>query len=40
MEFEEILELISEDKRTYSIPILYIAQLIIVVTDLFRLEKR
>jgi len=38
--FEDIIEVICEDERTYSIPILYIVQVIIVVMESFRLEKK
>jgi hypothetical protein len=40
MGFEDLVELICEDERTYSIPILYITQLLIVILDLFRLERK
>ena len=38
--FEDIIETICKDKRTHPIPILYVVQVVIVVTDLFRLESK
>ena len=38
--FEDIIESICKDKRTHSIPILYVVQVVVVVTDLFRLENK
>ena len=38
--FEDIIETICKDKRTHSIPILYVVQVVVVVTDLFRLESK
>ena len=38
--FEDIIETVCKDDRTHSIPILYVVQVIVVVTDLFRLENR
>lgn len=38
--FDDVIENICKDKRTHSIPILYVVQVVIVVMDLFRLEDR
>ena len=40
MEFEDILELIVEDDRTHAVPVLYIVQVLMVILEKFRLEKR
>lgn len=38
--FDDVIENICEDKRTHSIPILYVVQVVIVVMDLFKLEDK
>ena len=38
--FDDVIENICKDKRTHSIPILYVVQVVIVVMDLFRLEDK
>ena len=38
--FEDIIETICKDKRIHPIPILYVVQVVVVVTDLFRLENK
>ena len=40
MNYDEVLEIVSNDKRTHRIPILYIVQILIVVLDYFGLEKK
>ena len=40
MKFEDLIEKVCKDKRTYNIPILYVTQILMVITDLFRLEKK
>ena len=38
--FDDVIEDICKDKRTHSIPILFVVQVVIVVMDLFRLEDK
>lgn len=38
--FEDVIEIVCQDERTKSIPILYIVQVIIVVMESFRMEKK
>jgi len=40
MDFEDVIEKVCSDKRTRNVPILYIAQIITVIVDLFRLEAK
>ena len=40
MEFEDILEIIVEDDRTHSIPVLFVVQVLMVILEKFRLEKK
>ena len=38
--FDDVIENICKDKRTHSIPILFIVQVVVVVMDLYRLESK
>jgi hypothetical protein len=38
--FDDVIETVCMDSRTHSIPILYVVQVVMVVTDLFRLENK
>lgn len=40
MSFEDVLEKICRDKRTHSIPALFIVQIVAVVFDSFKLENK
>ena len=40
MGFDEVIEIISEDERTFSVPVLFIVQVVSVMMDLFRLENK
>ena len=40
MKFEDVIEEVCNDKRTKKIPILFIVQIVTVIMDSFRLEKR
>ena len=40
MGFDEVIEIVCEDERTFSVPVLFIVQVVSVMMDLFRLENK